>query len=96
MAQTIIPYAHSLLFENVCAAGGLGHGVAHAVFFCLSLLTPAFGQATFYVERCSKMPFFLATGKCFLPLLPNMTFHQGNIRIPCSRKNTFVKCLFHL
>ncbi|XP_020586270.1 gamma-secretase subunit APH1-like isoform X2 [Phalaenopsis equestris] len=40
-------------------AGGLGHGVAHAVFFCLSLLTPAFGKATYYVERCSHMPFFL-------------------------------------
>ncbi|XP_028556349.1 gamma-secretase subunit APH1-like isoform X2 [Dendrobium catenatum] len=40
-------------------AGGLGHGVAHAVFFCLSLLTPAFGGATYYVERCSHMPFFL-------------------------------------
>jgi len=48
----------------ISLAGGLGHGVAHAVFFCLSLLTPAFGQATFYVERCSKMPFFLASDTC--------------------------------
>ncbi|CAK9161126.1 unnamed protein product [Ilex paraguariensis] len=42
-------------------AGGLGHGVAHAVFFCLSLLTPAFGPATFYVEKCSQIPFFLVS-----------------------------------
>ncbi|KAH0932500.1 hypothetical protein HID58_009617 [Brassica napus] len=27
---------------QIALAGGLGHGVAHAVFFCLSLLTPAF------------------------------------------------------
>ncbi|XP_078150043.1 gamma-secretase subunit APH1-like protein [Carex rostrata] len=40
-------------------AGGLGHGLAHAVFFCLSLLTPAFGPATFYVDKCSNIPFFL-------------------------------------
>nr|CAD1824497.1 unnamed protein product [Ananas comosus var. bracteatus] len=26
---------------QIALAGGLGHGVAHAVFFCLSLLTPA-------------------------------------------------------
>ena len=45
------------------AAGGMGHGVAHAVFFCLSLLTPAFGPATFYVEKCSQMPFFLVSCK---------------------------------
>ena len=96
MAQTIIPSAHSLLFENVCAAGGLGHGVAHAVFFCLSLLTPAFGQATFYVERCSKMPFFLASGKCFPYFLIWLFTKEGNIKIPSSRKNTFVKCLFQL
>lgn len=44
---------------QIALAGGLGHGVAHAVFFCLSLLTPAFGPATFYVSRCSRMPFFL-------------------------------------
>ncbi|KAG0492186.1 hypothetical protein HPP92_005584 [Vanilla planifolia] len=42
-------------------AGGLGHGMAHAVFFCLSLLTPAFGSATYYVEKCSHMPFFLVS-----------------------------------
>ncbi|WVZ76951.1 hypothetical protein U9M48_024861 [Paspalum notatum var. saurae] len=52
----------------ISLAGGLGHGVAHAVFFCLSLLTPAFGRATFYVERCSKMPFFLASGKSLIAL----------------------------
>ncbi|XP_048435727.1 gamma-secretase subunit APH1-like isoform X2 [Pyrus x bretschneideri] len=44
---------------QIALAGGLGHGVAHAVFFCLSLLTPAFGPATFFVDRCSKIPFFL-------------------------------------
>lgn len=54
-----------LLISDICwhTAGGLGHGVAHAVFFCLGLLTPAFGPATYYVEKCSKMPFFLVSGK---------------------------------
>ncbi|XP_010044076.1 gamma-secretase subunit APH1-like isoform X2 [Eucalyptus grandis] len=46
---------------QIALAGGLGHGVAHAVFFCLSLLTPAFGPATFFNDRCSKMPFFLVS-----------------------------------
>ncbi|AQK69902.1 Gamma-secretase subunit APH1-like [Zea mays] len=52
----------------ISLAGGLGHGVAHAVFFCLSLLTPAFGRATFYTERCSKLPFFLTSGKSLIAL----------------------------
>lgn len=45
----------------IALAGGLGHGVAHAVFFCLSLLTPAFGPATFFVDKCSQIPFFLVS-----------------------------------
>ncbi|XP_024968891.1 gamma-secretase subunit APH1-like isoform X2 [Cynara cardunculus var. scolymus] len=44
---------------QIALAGGLGHGVAHAVFFCLSLLSPSFGPATFYVDKCSYAPFFL-------------------------------------
>ncbi|XP_010242751.1 PREDICTED: gamma-secretase subunit APH1-like [Nelumbo nucifera] len=44
---------------QIALAGGLGHGLAHAVFFCLSLLTPAFGPATFYVDKCPQIPFFL-------------------------------------
>ncbi|PIA29744.1 hypothetical protein AQUCO_05800087v1 [Aquilegia coerulea] len=47
---------------QIALAGGLGHGVAHAIFFCLSLLTPAFGPATFYIDKCSQMPFFLVSG----------------------------------
>lgn len=55
-------------------AGGLGHGVAHAVFFCLSLLTPAFGRATYYVERCSHMPFFLISAIISFAFLVIHTF----------------------
>lgn len=51
---------------KLCTAGGLGHGLAHAVFFCLSLLTPSFGPATFYVDKCSYAPFFLISGTCLL------------------------------
>ncbi|GBG79656.1 hypothetical protein CBR_g29804 [Chara braunii] len=40
-------------------ASGLGHGSAHAAFFFLSLLTPALGPATYYVDSCPQMPFFL-------------------------------------
>ncbi|XP_022875117.1 gamma-secretase subunit APH1-like [Olea europaea var. sylvestris] len=46
---------------QIALAGGMGHGVAHAVFFCLSLLTPAFGPGTYYVEKCSQMSFFLVS-----------------------------------
>ncbi|KAK3016033.1 hypothetical protein RJ639_005293 [Escallonia herrerae] len=58
---------------QIALAGGLGHGVAHAVFFCLSLLTPSFGPATFYVEKCSRIPFFLVSGtrvdQLFVPIV---------------------------
>ncbi|MCO5612165.1 hypothetical protein L7F22_066427 [Adiantum nelumboides] len=50
-------------------AGGLGHGIAHAVFFCLSLLTPSFGKATFYADSCSQMPLFLVAALLSLSFL---------------------------
>lgn len=53
---------YALILYSSIAAGGLGHGVAHAVFFCLSLLTPSFGPATYYVDSCSQLPFFLVSG----------------------------------
>ncbi|KAJ4840377.1 hypothetical protein Tsubulata_021393 [Turnera subulata] len=56
------------------AAGGLGHGVAHAVFFCLSLLTPAFGPATYFVDRCSRIPFFLVSAIIALAFATIHTF----------------------
>ncbi|XP_058094136.1 gamma-secretase subunit APH1-like [Magnolia sinica] len=59
---------------QIALAGGLGHGVAHAVFFCLSLLTPAFGPATFYVDRCSKIPFFLVSAIISLGFVTIHTF----------------------
>ncbi|KAL0844120.1 hypothetical protein Bca101_017366 [Brassica carinata] len=59
---------------QIALAGGLGHGVAHAVFFCLSLLTPAFGPATFYVDRCSKVPFFLISAIIALAFVTIHTF----------------------
>ncbi|KAF3455766.1 hypothetical protein FNV43_RR00408 [Rhamnella rubrinervis] len=59
---------------QIALAGGLGHGVAHAVFFCVSLLTPAFGPATFFVERCSQMPFFLVSAIVALAFVTIHTF----------------------
>ncbi|KAK3444099.1 gamma-secretase subunit APH1-like isoform X1 [Eucalyptus grandis] len=59
---------------QIALAGGLGHGVAHAVFFCLSLLTPAFGPATFFNDRCSKMPFFLVSALIALAFVTIHTF----------------------
>ncbi|KAG4994105.1 hypothetical protein JHK86_030932 [Glycine max] len=53
------PHLHLTDKMLIALAGGLGHGVAHAVFFCISLLTPAFGPATYFVDRCSRVPFFL-------------------------------------
>nr|KJB27985.1 hypothetical protein B456_005G020200 [Gossypium raimondii] len=52
----------------------LGHGVAHAVFFCLSLLTPAFGPATYFVDRCSQIPFFLVSAIIALAFVTVHTF----------------------
>ncbi|KAK4370687.1 hypothetical protein RND71_010162 [Anisodus tanguticus] len=59
---------------HIALAGGLGHGVAHAVFFCLGLLTPAFGPATYYVEKCSKIPFFLVSAIIALAFATIHTF----------------------
>ncbi|XP_052207567.1 gamma-secretase subunit APH1-like [Diospyros lotus] len=59
---------------QIALAGGLGHGVAHAVFFCLSLLTPAFGPATYYVEKCSQIPFFLVSAVIALGFVTIHTF----------------------
>ncbi|XP_059632884.1 gamma-secretase subunit APH1-like [Cornus florida] len=59
---------------QIALAGGLGHGVAHAVFFCLSLLTPAFGPATFYVDKCSQIPFFLVSAIIALAFVTIHTF----------------------
>ncbi|GAV90070.1 Aph-1 domain-containing protein [Cephalotus follicularis] len=58
----------------IALAGGLGHGVAHAVFFCISLLTPAFGPATYFVEKCSKIPFFLVSAIIALAFVTIHTF----------------------
>ncbi|XP_047310235.1 gamma-secretase subunit APH1-like [Impatiens glandulifera] len=59
---------------QIALAGGLGHGVAHAVFFCLGLLTPAFGPATFYVEKCPQIPFFLVSSIVALAFVTIHTF----------------------
>ncbi|GMH18198.1 hypothetical protein Nepgr_020039 [Nepenthes gracilis] len=59
---------------QIALAGGLGHGVAHAVFFCLSLLTPAFGPATYYADRCSWIPFFLVSAILALAFVTIHTF----------------------
>lgn len=59
---------------QIALAGGLGHGGAHAVFFCLSLLTPAFGRATFFVDRCSEIPFFLISALIALAFVTIHTF----------------------
>lgn len=59
---------------QIALAGGLGHGVAHAVFFCVSLLTPSFGPATFFVDRCSHMPFFLVSAIISLGFMIIHTF----------------------
>ncbi|XVE84598.1 hypothetical protein DITRI_Ditri17bG0025600 [Diplodiscus trichospermus] len=59
---------------QIVLAGGLGHGVAHAVFFCLSLLAPAFGPATYFVNRCSQIPFFLVSEIIALAFVTVHTF----------------------
>ncbi|KAA8531392.1 hypothetical protein F0562_006112 [Nyssa sinensis] len=59
---------------QIALAGGLGHGLAHAVFFCVSLLTPAFGPATFFVDKCSQLPFFLVSAIIALAFVTIHTF----------------------
>ncbi|KAH9606876.1 hypothetical protein KSS87_019710 [Heliosperma pusillum] len=59
---------------QIALAGGLGHGLAHAIFFCVSLLTPAFGPATYYADRCTMMPFFLVSAIIALAFVTIHTF----------------------
>lgn len=59
---------------QIALAAGLGHGIAHAVFFCLSLLTPAFGPATYYVEKCAYTSFFLVSAIIALAFVTIHTF----------------------
>lgn len=59
---------------QIALASGLGHGLAHGVFFCISLLTPAFGPATFFVDRCSGIPFFLVSAIIALAFVTIHTF----------------------
>ncbi|KAK9672270.1 hypothetical protein RND81_12G088000 [Saponaria officinalis] len=59
---------------SICRSGGLGHGLAHAVFFCVSLLTPAFGPATYHSDRCTTMPFFLVSAIIALTFVTIHTF----------------------
>ncbi|KAL3617873.1 hypothetical protein CASFOL_038194 [Castilleja foliolosa] len=59
---------------QIALAGGMGHGVAHAIFFSISLLSPAFGPATYYVEKCSQIPFFLVSAIIALAFVTIHTF----------------------
>ncbi|RAL47874.1 hypothetical protein DM860_011459 [Cuscuta australis] len=59
---------------QIALACGMGHGLAHAIFFCLSLLTPAFGPGTYYVKQCSQMSFFLVSAIIALAFVTIHTF----------------------
>ncbi|EFJ11723.1 hypothetical protein SELMODRAFT_235206 [Selaginella moellendorffii] len=59
---------------EIAIALGFGHGLAHSIMFCLSLLTPAFGPGTFYLRSCPQMPFFLVISVISLGFLLIHTF----------------------
>jgi anterior pharynx defective protein 1 len=63
------PRVHAVDKIEIALAFGLGHGLAHAIFFCVSLLTPAFGPATFYIDACPQMPLFLVAALTALGFL---------------------------
>ncbi|KAG2657685.1 hypothetical protein PVAP13_1KG197900 [Panicum virgatum] len=64
-------WAYAILIISSVA---LQEGTRLVFWRLYNLLTPAFGQATFYVERCSKMPFFLASALIALGFLVIHTF----------------------
>ncbi|XP_073046322.1 gamma-secretase subunit APH1-like isoform X1 [Primulina eburnea] len=78
---------------QIALAGGMGHGVAHAVFFCVSLLTPAFGPATYYVEKCSQMPFFLVSATIALAFVTIHTFSMVIAFSGYSEGNRMDQCI---
>eukprot|EP00245_Coleochaete_scutata_P003433 TRINITY_DN1505_c0_g3_i1.p1 TRINITY_DN1505_c0_g3~~TRINITY_DN1505_c0_g3_i1.p1 ORF type:complete len:263 (-),score=13.09 TRINITY_DN1505_c0_g3_i1:54-842(-) len=53
---------------------GWGHGGVHSAIFFLSLLTPALGPATFYVDACPQLPLFLVAALMSLAFLVIHTF----------------------
>ncbi|XP_061371714.1 gamma-secretase subunit APH1-like, partial [Gastrolobium bilobum] len=65
----------------IALAGGLGHGAAHAVFFCISLLTPSFGPATYFIDRFHFSFFllgFLITIHTFSMVIAFNGYAEGN------------------
>ncbi|GAQ90906.1 Hypothetical membrane protein [Klebsormidium nitens] len=59
---------------SIYLASGLGHGLAHSAMFFLALLTPTLGAATYYLEGCPEVPFFLAAVLASLGFLVLHTF----------------------
>ncbi|KAG6554329.1 hypothetical protein Mapa_004245 [Marchantia paleacea] len=68
------PRLHAVDKFEIALAFGLGHGLAHVIFFCVALLTPAFGPATLYVNSCTQMPFFMMAALTGLGFLLIHTF----------------------
>lgn len=59
---------------EIALASGVGHGAVHAVFFGLSILSPAFGPATYYTQSCKHMPLFLVSALTTLAFFLLHTF----------------------
>ncbi|XP_024393748.1 gamma-secretase subunit APH1-like isoform X1 [Physcomitrium patens] len=59
---------------EIALASGVGHGLAHAVFFGLSIIAPAFGPATYYTSSCKQMPLFLVSALSSLAFFLLHTF----------------------
>ncbi|KAL3678245.1 hypothetical protein R1sor_021201 [Riccia sorocarpa] len=68
------PRLHAVDKLEIALAFGLGHGLAHVIFFCVALLTPSFGPATYYIPSCSRMSFFLMSALTGLGFLIIHTF----------------------
>mmetsp|Transcript_23156 Transcript_23156/g.64323 ORF Transcript_23156/g.64323 Transcript_23156/m.64323 type:complete len:267 (-) Transcript_23156:144-944(-) len=53
---------------------GIGHGLAHSVFFFLSFMQLALGDGTYYLEECPQISFFVASALSSLSFLLMHTF----------------------
>lgn len=68
------PQLHYVDRLEIALASGLGHGAVHAVFFGLSILSLAFGPATYYTQSCKHMPLFLVSALTALAFFLVHTF----------------------
>mmetsp|Transcript_36337 Transcript_36337/g.61253 ORF Transcript_36337/g.61253 Transcript_36337/m.61253 type:complete len:245 (+) Transcript_36337:318-1052(+) len=79
-------------YMSMALAAGMGHGLAHSMFFFFGLAALSLGPATFYVDKCPNMSLFLYTALASGAMLMLHTFSMV-ISFDGHSKNNFLRQL---